>query len=328
MSKILITGASGFVGSFLVEEALKSGLEVYAGIRTTSRRRWLRDKRINLLEQDLSDQTHLEGCMKRYQFDYVIHNAGITKARNITEYNRINADLTKNVAESAQASDSLRKFVFMSSLAAYGPADYQEDKVLSSKSTPHPVTAYGRSKLSAEKIIKEIVGLPYLIFRPTGIFGPRESEFLAIFKTINKGIAPSIGLDEQWLSLIYIKDFARLLVKATVSNVHAKEYFVTDGNLYAASKFNRIIAESLGKNPFNMRIPLSMVYTSAILNDLLAKVTGKTPMLNRDKYAEIKARIFDCDISDLVKDFDFRPQYGLESAVLETAEWYRVNNWL
>ena len=327
-SKVLITGASGFVGSHLVEEALKNDLDVYAGIRKSSSQEWLQDERIQFLYLDLSDQSSLEEVMEKHHFDYVIHNAGVTKTNKKSDYFRVNVDFSKNLALASLKSKRLKKFAFMSSLAAYGPADFQEDKVLSNRSKPHPVTTYGKSKLRAEGVLKEIKNLPLLIFRPTGIFGPRESDFLTVFQTIQKGVSPSVGFTEQWISLVYVKDLVRVLIKACSSDVNNQAYFVTDGNLYKTSQFNEVIAESLGKKPLKIKVPLPFVFALASINEGISRITGKASILNMDKFAEIKSRNLDCDISNLVQDFEYRPDYTLEAAVSETADWYKAQNWL
>ena len=151
---------------------------------------------------------------------------------------------------------------------------------------------------------------------------------MTLFQAVNRGVAPQIGWSEQWLTLIYVKDLVHIIVKATTSDISQKGYFVTDGNLYAASKFNRIVADSMGKKPFNIKVPLPAVYLIATINEAYANLTGNATILNKDKYAELKARNLDCDISDLVQDFDFIPKYDLKTAVAETADWYRKNNWL
>jgi nucleoside-diphosphate-sugar epimerase len=328
MAKILITGASGFVGSFLVEEALNQGLDTYAGIRSTSNRQWLQDERINILEMNLSDVKSLKSLMDEYQFDYIIHNAGVTKSNDKANFYKVNVDFTKNLAISTLDNKNLKKFSFMSSLAAYGPADFQEDKVLSSSSKPNPVTTYGKSKLRAERVLKEIENLPLLIFRPTGVFGPKESDFLTAFKAIQNGISPHVGLSDQWISLIYVKDLVRVMIKGTVSKISDKSYFITDGNLYKATKFNDIIADSLGKTPVRFKVPLPLVYAVASISEGISRITGNASILNMDKFAEIKARNLDCDISELVNDFEFKPKYNLSSAVTETVEWYKKEGWL
>jgi nucleoside-diphosphate-sugar epimerase len=328
MAKILITGASGFVGGFLVSEALDQGLEVYAGIRKSSSKQWLQNDRINFVLMDLSDPESLKTIMAEHQFDYVIHNAGLTKALKQSDLFRVNADYSVNLANAAMTAPGLKKFSFMSSLASYGTADYQDDGVVGNHSEPKPITSYGMSKLRAEQELKLIDGLPLLIFRPTGIFGPREGDFLNLFQSINKGIAVQVGFTEQQLSLIYIKDLVRIIMQATTSDISNRAYFVSDGNLYVGSKFNRIVSNSLNKKPLNIKVPMVLIDVIATLSDLNSKITGKPNILSRDKLPEIKSRNIDIDISDLVRDFDFKPAYTLEQAVQETADWYVKEGWL
>jgi nucleoside-diphosphate-sugar epimerase len=195
-------------------------------------------------------------------------------------------------------------------------------------SKPHPVTTYGHSKLKAEGYLRDIEELPYLILRPTGVFGPRESDFFKLFQSINRGIAPQIGLSDQWLSLIYVRDLAHIVVKATLSEISKRAYFLTDGNLYSGTKLIDTISVSLNKNPIKLRIPLPVVYSIAALNEVWSRLSGKATILNIDKYAEIKARNLDCDISEVVADFDFIPRYTLQQAIEETAGWYKEQGWL
>ena len=328
MSKILITGASGFVGSFLVEEALGRGLDVFAGIRKTSSKRWLQDPRIKFLELDLSDPDHLVEICSKFNFEYVIHNAGLTKALNAASLFTVNAQYSSYLAKASLSSSELRKFSFMSSLAAYGTADFQADGVVSNKSIPYPITSYGRSKLRAERLLGDIDGLPLLIFRPTGIFGPRESDFLQIFKSIKGGLALQVGFTEQMLSLIYVKDLVRVVLDATLSVYENTAYFVSDGRIYKGSYFNELIASSLNKNPFTIKVPLGLVGILATLSDMSSKVRGKPNILSRDKLPEIKSRNMDCDISNLVSDIGFQPEYDLPSAIEETTNWYLKQKWI
>ena len=328
MAKILITGASGFVGSFLITEALSRNLEVFAGIRKTSSKKWLQDPRINFVELNLSDRDALSSILASNKFDYVIHNAGLTKAIKASDLIKVNATYTHNLAVAAQFSESIKKFTFMSSLAAYGTADYQADGVVSINSKPHPITSYGVSKLRGEEKLKSIEGLPWMILRPTGVFGPRESDFLNIFQTIQKGIALQVGFSEQKLSLIYVKDLARVVLDATLSNLTNKEYFVSDGRIYSGSLFNDLISKSLGKSPITIKVPMGLVSVLARLSDINSKITGKANILSRDKLPEIKSRNLDCDISNLVSDLNFQPNYTLEDALIETAEWYKKEGWL
>jgi nucleoside-diphosphate-sugar epimerase len=328
MSKILITGASGFVGSFLVDEALERGLEVYAGIRQSSSRKWLKDPRIKFVELDFSNFDQLLQTIRAHQFEYIIHNAGLTKANSASELFRVNAEYSFSFAKASMESQNLKKFTFMSSLAAYGTADYQKDGVVSNSSTPYPITSYGKSKLRAEILLQELTQLPLLVFRPTGVFGPRETDFLNLFSGIKKGIALQIGMTEQNISLVYIKDLVRVIMDGTLSVQTNKSYFVSDGNLYKGSYLNNVIATSLSKSPFTIKVPIPIVSVIAALTDFSSKLSGKPNILSRDKLPELKSRNMDCDIAPLVIDFDYKPLYSLQEAINETAQWYLENKWL
>lgn len=187
MEKILITGASGFVGSFLVEEALDRGLEVYAGIRKTSSKEFLTDRRINFFIMDFSDETALEEQLEATKFDYVIHCAGVTKADSKQGFFKYNFELTKTFVETLQVvQPNLKKFIYISSLASYGPADNHPGEMVLESDTPHPIDTYGESKLATEQWLQALPEFPYIIFRPTAIYGPREQEIFIFLKLLIK----------------------------------------------------------------------------------------------------------------------------------------------
>jgi nucleoside-diphosphate-sugar epimerase len=203
MQKVLITGASGFIGSFLVEEALANDYQVYAGIRNTSSKTYLQDIRIQLFNTQLGDKKALTQSFVDFKkeygaFDFVIHNAGATKVRDIQDFYTINTAYTQNLVEALLDSKCLNgKFILMSSLAAYGPGnELTMDPILES-GKPMPAGHYGRSKLNAEQYLASVKDLDYLIFRPTGVYGPREKDYLIFFKTLLKGLEPYIGFKEQ-----------------------------------------------------------------------------------------------------------------------------------
>jgi len=196
MSKILITGANGFIGSFLVEEALKQGHEVFAGVRSSSKLKFLNDYRIQTLILDLSDKEKLKQqwyVLSQYfaSFDYVIHNAGITQAISPDDFDLVNNQYAQNLLESlVEANFKPKKFILMSSLAAMGPGNAESLAPIKLEDKPNPITNYGRSKLDVEHYLRGQTDVPYLIFRPTAVYGPREKDFLTLFKTINRHIEP------------------------------------------------------------------------------------------------------------------------------------------
>lgn len=321
--KVLITGASGFVGSYLVEESLSRGLEVYAGVRSTSSKEYLQNSKIRFCEINLSSKEQLIKLLDDHKFDFVLHNAGLTKASSLRDYVKVNAEFTKNIAEaSVECKNPVSKFILTSSLASFGPADFSDHEIIDDRMNNHPVTWYGESKLAAEQVCFDIPSLPYLIFRPTAVFGPRDHEFLPIFQTVKKRIAPQIGLSTQNLSFIYVKDLARMMIDALLSKHERKGYFVSDGIDYSSDEFNRIIAKSLNIKAIKLPIPITILKFAGYLSEGISKLTKKYPMLNTQKVNELKARNWRCDISGLKNDFDFAPKYSLEEALIETKNWY------
>ena len=329
MKKILITGASGFVGSFLVEEALKRGLEVYAGVRKTSSRAYLIDKRINFFLMDFGDEAALTQILTDTPFEYVVHCAGVTKADKKEGFFKYNYELTKNFATILQeVNPKLEKFIYISSLASYGPADNHPGEQVVESDTPHPIDTYGESKLAAEKWLATQKNLPYLIFRPTAVYGPREAEIFIFFKTFVKGLEAHIGRTKQKATFIYVKDLVRLILDATLSEISQKAYFVSDGQYYPTQELGKIARKVLKKNPIKIHIPISIVRAIAGINEGFGRLSGKMPPLNLEKVKIIKSKNWQCDIQPLKNDFNFAPAYDLEKGVTEALYWYLENKWL
>ena len=180
MDKILITGASGFIGSFIVEEALKRNMEVWAAVRRSSSREWLQDERIHFIELNLSSEDELKKQLQDHVFDYVVHAAGVTKCLRKEQFYAVNTEGTKHLVNVLLALQMpLKKFIYLSSLSIFGAIREQQPyEAIRETDTPQPNTEYGKSKLEAETFLKEAADrLPYVILRPTGVYGPREKDY-------------------------------------------------------------------------------------------------------------------------------------------------------
>ena len=217
-NNLLITGASGFIGSHLVEEALQQGFEVFAGIRTTSSKQYLQDKRIHFSDLDLSNPVLLKEQLTAIKhlhgsFNYVIHNAGITRANSKADFLTVNCGYTQNLTEALIASEMIvQKFVLISSLAAYGPGNPNTFAPTEPGQAQKPISAYGKSKSCAEEYLRSTNNFPYLIINPTAVYGPRDKDFLQFVQLIQKGLEPYIGTGKQMVSMIYVKDLARAVI--------------------------------------------------------------------------------------------------------------------
>ncbi|OFX81441.1 MAG: NAD-dependent dehydratase [Bacteroidetes bacterium GWE2_29_8] len=334
MKKILITGASGFIGSFLVEEALSQGYIVYAGIRRSSSKDYLTNTDINFIELNFSNKNVLKEKLTYYkneigQFDYIIHNAGITKSNNKRDFEKVNYQNTKNFIEALiETNTTPEKFIYISSLAAYGPGNEQTMLPVTETDTPNPITLYGKSKLNAELFIKSLNNFPYLIFRPTGVYGPREKDYFVMYKMINQHMETYIGTPYQNITFIYVKDLVHLIINATMSSITQKSYFVTDGNKYTTKEFSEIVKQKLNKRTIQLVFPKQIVKPIAYFLENIFAIIGKTPTLNSEKYKEISCKNWLCDSNAIVNDFGFKAKYDLKKGIEETIEWCKTNKWL
>lgn len=335
MSKILITGASGFIGSFIVEEALSRGYEVWAGVRKTSSLEYLQDARINFIDLNFGNQeklaAQLADCKKEFGgWDYVVHNLGATKVAKSEDFDRINFRFTRNLVDALQqAGITPKKFIYMSSLSVCGPFDEVTMKPIQAGYVPQPNTAYGLSKRKAEVSLEGLTGFPYVILRPTGVYGPREKDYFLMVKTIKAGFDFGMGSVPQRLSFIYVKDLAHVVFLAIESPVEGRSYFISDGQTYFAHDFRRLVQLYLPKKlVIPVILPLFVVKTVSLLAEKWAKLSGKASTLNSDKYKIMKQRNWICDISLLQKELGFKPRYDLSKGLAESIQWYKQQNWL
>lgn len=330
MAKILITGASGFVGSFLVREAIARGLETYAGIRASSSKELLPEAGFQYCILDFEDSDALKAVLEEHQFDYIIHNAGVTRALHNSTYIKVNVDYSVLIAKLAvQTTPLLKKFVFTSSIESHGSADPTPQGVIDDTTIPAPRTTYGMSKLRAEIALKEIAGLPLMIMRPTAVFGPGERDLFLVFEMIKKyRLAPISGSKDIKYTFIYVKDLARVMLDATTSIHTNRAYFIGDGRIYRITQFTGGIAKALGVKPIGFTVPFPILSLAVGATSILDRITGEKSLLNKEQLAKMKAMNWDCDIAPLVNDFGFRPQYNMEEATAETVSWYLEQGWL
>ncbi len=332
MKRILITGASGFIGSFMVEQALANGYEVFAGIRKTSNKKYLKDDRIKFIEFNFADNNNLKKTLSDFKkqnihFNYIIHNAGITKANNKQDYFTINYQYTKNLIDALISTNSVPdKFIYMSSLAAYGPVQ-KGKKLIELTDKPCPVTSYGESKLKSEQYITAQNNFPHIIIRPIGVYGPREKDFYLYFKLIKKHLQPLIGFSKPKVSFIYVKDLVKVIFTALEADVTNKAYFVSDGIISNSVIFGDAIKKQLNKKTVKIRIPISLLKITAFFLEPVFGLFGKTPTVNFEKINELKGSWI-CDIKPLEQDFNFKADYNLNKGIYETTQWYKKEKWL
>ena len=324
--KVLITGASGFVGYHLIEQALACGYEVYAAVRRSSSVDHLKGFEVSYTHLNYADVDALRKDIVENGYDYIVHASGTTKAKSLKDYNLVNAEYSRNLAL-ATVGTQVKKFVFVSSLAAIGPLDHVNGQITANQQ-PNPVTSYGISKLEAEKYLKAIEGLPLLTIRPTAVYGPREKDIFILFNSINKGLEPYIGQFDQRLSFVYVKDLAAVILKALDSTLTHQSYNISDGLVYDRFALANYTKTILSKKTFKFHIPSVIVRLLASLLDMLYAKSTATPALNKEKLAELTAVNWNCDIEKARMELGYTPEYNLEQGLSQTMQWYKANKWL
>ncbi len=324
--RVLITGASGFLGYHIILSALQKKLQVFAAIRKTSSINHLKDLPINYVQLNYESVEELQRIITDNKINYIVHAAGVTKALKQNDYDTVNAKYSINLAKAASlSSNSFKKLVFISSLAACGPA---KDSFTTIDETicPDPLTAYGRSKLLAETELSKIP-IPLVILRPTAIYGPRDKDIFIMLKSINNGFDPYLGHIMQQLSFVHAFDVAAVAVQSLFLQ-KVGTYVITDGNSYDRYTFADISKNILGKKAIRFHIPMAMVkilaYTLEVGNGWLKKMT----VINREKLLELTARNWKCSISKAQTDLHYRPLFNLETGLKDSIEWYRTNKLL
>ncbi|MGI6047873.1 MAG: NAD-dependent epimerase/dehydratase family protein [Petrimonas sp.] len=333
--RILITGASGFIGSTVVDKALEMGYETWAGIRASSNKVYLQDERIKFIDLNYADKKKLKEQLRDFagkngRFDYIVHSAGITKAIRKLEFDKVNYEQMRNFVDALIETDVVPDlFIFMSTLGAIGVGDEINYTPLQYDVTPNPNTAYGKSKLKAENHLKNIPDFPYVILRPTGVYGPRDKDYLILMRAVKNGIDVGAGFKKQILTFIYIYDLVKIIFDCIEKNIYRKEYYVADGDVYTDTEFNTIVKQVLQKkHVFRIKIPLWIVKSVAFVSEKMFGMLGKTTTFNTDKYKIMRQRNWSCDITPLQRDLDFQADFPLKKGVEETVKWYKQRQWL
>ena len=331
-TKILVTGATGFIGSFIVEEALKRDMEVWAAVRPSSSKIYLQDSRIRFIELDLSSRDRLIEQLAHEQFDYVVHAAGVTKCLHKEDFFDVNTKGTENLVEALLYLEMpIRRFIYISSLSVYGAiCENKPYREIREDDTPKPNTAYGKSKLEAEKFLDSVGNdFPYIILRPTGVYGPRERDYFLMAKSIKGHVDFSVGFRRQDITFVYVLDVVQAVFLALDRGRDGRKYFLSDGNVYQSADFSNLIHDCLGRPWWiRLRVPVWVLRLVTFFGEHIGHMTGRISALNNDKYNILKQRNWRCNIEPTVDELGFHPQYDLKRGTQLTISWYKENNWL
>ncbi len=336
---ILVTGASGFIGSFICSEGLKRGLQVWAGMRRTSSSKYLQEKELHFAELDFSNPEKLREQLRQYKeqmgnrgWDYVVHAAGATKSLYREGFFKTNTEGTRNLVEALKAEGMVpRRFVFVSSLSIFGAIREDDYSSICDSDTPRPNTAYGESKWQAEQYLRTVKDVPFVILRPTGVYGPRERDYFLMAKSIKQHVDFAVGYRRQEITFVYVSDVVQAVYKAidAPNTAVGKAYFLSDGEVYNSRQFSDLLQREMG-DPWVLHIkaPLWFLWIICAVSGTVCRWMGKLTTLNLDKYHILAQRNWNCDIEPARKDLGYQPEVQLEEGVCRTVAWYKQEGWL
>jgi len=338
MPRALVTGASGFIGPYLVERLLHAGYEVRCLVRRGSDLTRLRPLEPRFVYGDVTEPESLVSAVET--MDVVFHLAGITKALRYEEFHRVNAEGTGSLAAACAERETPPTLVVVSSLAAAGPSPNDRPHLESDPS--RPVSKYGRSKLAGERAAaKWARRVPITIVRPAIVFGDGDALTLEMFRPIHRfsmHIVPTLSLFRY--SLIHAEELVGLLLRAAErgERVHddSDESLERTGRYFAAVdegptyvELGRMIGEALGKkHVFVVRLPKPLSWTIGSMLEVAARVRGRPSIVNLDKLREASAGDWTCSNAAAREQLGFQPRVSLAERLRQTAEWYRASGWL
>jgi len=329
-AKVLLTGASGFVGSRLRDALLDAGADVLAIRRNSSpepKSKGSRNARSVVAEYD--DTAALAKLLADEKPDLVFHVAGATKGVHYADFQRANVMPTRNLLRAAREHHpDLSRFVLVSSLAAFGPSSAA--KPLEETHAPCPLEHYGKSKLEAEQVLAQEAGsVAWTVLRPSGVYGPGDADYFNLFREIENGRNVYFGNRKRWFSAVYVDDCVRAIVAAaTHERTRSEGYFLCDGTPITWETFQEAIVRASGKKVLNLDLPEFLVDIAAIGGELMTRLDGKPRLFNRQKATMGAQEAWTCRHTKARDHFGYAPRTQVDEGVRLALDWYRTERWL
>jgi nucleoside-diphosphate-sugar epimerase len=317
--RVLVTGATGFVGSHVAQAFVEAGYEVRCGLRASSDPRWISDLAVELVPLDLARPRDLHQAVE--DVDVVVHAAGITKARRTSDYHQVNVEGTRRIAAAA-ASAGVRRFVLISSLAARGPDTLAKD------GRDRPASAYGRSKLEAEEDLR-VFGerMEAVVLRPAAVYGPRDTDLLPLFKMARTGwlFLPS---GPNFLQPVYATDMAQAALAAARKPAGFGPFPVAEASRYTWWDVAGRLEQVFGRPVRAVRLPAVAFRAVGRAGEWMAKLRSGVPVFDERRALDLAVHTWTCDPYSAERTLGWRAEVQLFEGLDLTARWYRQAGWI
>jgi nucleoside-diphosphate-sugar epimerase len=321
LGKILVTGATGFTGGALCRRLVQEQQQVVAFVRSSSRVEALRAIGVECVTVDIKNLTSILDSLTGIDTVYHLAAAYRTEHSDRGEFKSVNVEATRNLLEAA-AKTNVKRFIHCSTVGVQGRI---EEPPASEDYRFSPGDHYQESKLQGELLARQYfsAGLPGVVVRPVGIYGPGDTRFLKLFRPINRGFFVMIGSGKVLYHMTYIDDLVDGFLLAGRKPEALGEVFAIAGEKYTTiGELVNLIAEVLGKPHPRWRVPFTPVYAAAVACEKLCRPFGISPPIypRRVEFFHLD-RAF--SIQKAQRLLGYKPQVSLRDGLQRTAEWYR-----
>jgi nucleoside-diphosphate-sugar epimerase len=325
---VLITGASGFVGSHLTRELLKKKWNVRLLLRENSTIPVLNSSNSNveIIRGDIRNQDEVEQAVNGVH--YIFHLAAVLKGKNLSDFKRVNVEGTKNLCRAFAKNKNAKRFVYISSLAAAGPATGSTP--LTENDFGSPISFYGQTKWLGEQIVLSYRNeFASVILRPGIVYGPYEKDFFNFFKMMKWGIVFLPGNGEQRVSVVFIDDLIRAIVKVTqASSAMNQIFFIAENRTYTWNEIIQQLGRVMNRKYIVCKIPWKAVTMLALISEQWSQITKKAGLLNLDKIKEARASAWIGNPEKMKKLLSFQCEIDLNQGLSETLIFYQQAKWI
>ncbi len=330
--KVLITGATGFIGSHLVERVLELGGQVIVIRRPSSSAPRTRAG-VTYVELDYADKAAVTNAMRVHKPNYILHVAGVTKGVRYQDYADGNVMPAAHLIEAIHTwqrespKDEFRRFVLVSSLAAYGPSS--AERPMTEERERNPIEFYGKSKKEVEVLLETQARFAWTIVRPAGVYGPKDADYFNLFREIENGRNVFFGNQHHWFSCVYVDDCVDAILHAALSEkTRNRGYFICDDTPVTWGRFQDAIIRAAEKRVFTLHLPQFFVNIAGYAGELATQLDGKPRLFNQQRVVMNAQEAWTCTSRALSHDTGYRAEIDVDEGVKRAVLWYRKEKWM